>query len=202
MPHSFDRVPNRRLRGVLNKWTSFPRDILPMWIADMDFAAPPPILKALHKLAEHGDLGYMLPPTVLYETIAARLNRLYSWCISADMIVPIAGVNSGYNVAARTFCTPRRGYLIQTPVYNEFLETRHKTGVPQVESPLAKRVQGNRVRYEVDWDSFRRGARKVNMFLLCNPHNPTGAIYSRSELQRMAEICIENDVLIVSDEIH
>lgn len=173
-----------------------------MWVADMDFSAPPPILEALHKYVQHGDLGYSLPSMKLYETIATRLYKLYGWKVSADMIIAVPGVNSGYNIAARTFCTSKKGYLIQTPVYNEFHETRRKTGVPQVESPLTKKLTGNRIEYEVEFDSFERAAKKVSMFLLCNPHNPVGSIYSPAELKRMARICIENDVLIVSDEIH
>ncbi|HEY3476628.1 MAG TPA: hypothetical protein VGK56_18570, partial [Anaerolineales bacterium] len=137
MPYNFDKVPNRRALTLRNKWTWYPKDVLPMWIADMDFPAPPAILTALQKFLEHGDLGYQLPSMPLYEAVAARLDRLYNWKISPHMIVPISGVNSGYNVAARTFCTSRRGYLIQTPVYNEFHETQKKTGVPQVEAPLA-----------------------------------------------------------------
>jgi cysteine-S-conjugate beta-lyase len=202
MAYNFDKVPNRRTVGALNKWTMFPKDVLPMWIADMDFSAPPPILEALRKYVEHGDLGYRLPSTKLYETIAARMDKLYGWKISADMIVSVAGVNSGYNAAARTFCTPRSGYLIQTPVYNEFHETRRKAGVPQVEAPLAKKVQGNRIGYEVDFDALARGAKNASLFLLCNPHNPVGSIYVPAELKQMARICIENKVLIVSDEIH
>jgi cysteine-S-conjugate beta-lyase len=202
MPYAFDNIPNRRALRFLNKWTWYPKDVLPMWIADMDFPAPPPILNALHKFVDYGDLGYQFPSMPLYEAIAARMDRLYNWKISPHAIVPIFGVNSGYNVAARTFCTSRRGYLIQTPVYNEFHETRKKTAAPQVESALLSGVEGNRLRYEIDFDSFARAAKKVNIFLLCNPHNPLGRIYSRAELQRMAEICIENNVLIVSDEIH
>lgn len=202
MAYNFDRVPNRRAPGVLNKWTWFPKDILPMWVADMDFPAPPPILDALHKYAEHGDLGYSIPSKKLYETIAARLDKLYGWKVLPDSIVAVPGVNSGYNVAARTFCTPRKGYLIQTPVYNEFHETRKKAGVPQLEAPLAKISDGNQIGYEVDFDSLQQAAKKANIFLLCNPHNPVGRIYTTAELKRMAEICIKNDLLIVSDEIH
>lgn len=202
MAYNFDQTPNRRSPGVLNKWTYFPKDILPMWVADMDFSAPPPILEAMRKYVEHGDLGYSLPSRKLYETIAARLYKLYGWKVSPDMIVTVPGVNSGYNIAARTFCTSQRGYLIQTPVYNEFHETRRKAGVPQVEALLAKKINGNTMEYEVDFDSFRRAAKKVNMFLLCNPHNPVGLIHSPAELKRMARICIENETLIVSDEIH
>ena len=202
MPYNFDKVPNRRALPLVNKWTWYPKDVLPMWIADMDFPAPPAISTALQRFLEHGDLGYQLPSMPLYEAVAARMERLYNWKISPHTIVPISGVNSGYNVAARTFCTSRRGYLIQTPVYNEFHETQKKTGAPQVEAPLAARVEGNQIRYEVDIDSFARAAKKVNMFLLCNPHNPVGIIHSGADLQRMAEICLENNVLVVSDEIH
>lgn len=202
MIYNFDRVPARRSLGASYKWTFFPRDVLPMWIADMDFSAPPPILEALQKFIEHGDLGYSLPSLPLYETIAARLHKLYGWDIAPDMIIPIPGVNSGYNAAARTICTRERGYLIQTPVYSEFHETRTKTGVPQVESLLVKKVDGNKISYEIDFDRFERDAAKVNMFLLCNPHNPIGAIHSREDLERMARICLENDAFIVSDEIH
>src|SRR5512138_1255037 len=127
MAYNFDRVPNRRIPGVV-KWTSFPTDVLPMWVADMDFAAPPPVLNALRKFVDHGDMGYQLAWRTLYEAVAARMDQLYNWKISPEMIVPIPGVNSGYNVGARTFCTSRRGYLIQTPVYNEFHETQKKTG--------------------------------------------------------------------------
>jgi cystathionine beta-lyase len=202
MPYTFDKIPNRRSLRFRNKWNWYPKDVLPMWIADMDFPAPPPILNALHRFVDQGDLGYQFPSMPLYEVIAARLERLYRWKISPHAIVPIAGVNSGYNVAARTFCTSRRGYLIQTPVYNEFHETRKKTAAPQIESPLVETGEGQRLRYEIDFDSFARAVKRVNMFLLCNPHNPLGKIYSSAELQRMAEICFEDDVLIVSDEIH
>jgi cystathionine beta-lyase len=202
MAYNFEQTPKRRQPGVLNKWTWFPNEVLPMWIADMDFSAPAPILEALHNYVEHGDLGYSLPSQKLYETVAARLDKLYGWKVSPDMLVAVPGVNSGYNVAARTFCTSRKGYLIQTPVFNEFHQTRKKAGVPQVEAPLAKTIDGNRIAYEVDFDSLRQAAKKVNIFLLCNPHNPIGTVHTTADLKRMAEICIENDVLIVSDEIH
>lgn len=202
MAYNFDKVPNRRVAGVLNKWSFYPNDVLPMWIADMDFAAPLPILQALQKFAAHGDLGYQLPPGELYETVAERMAKLYRWKISPEMIIAIPGVNVGYNVAARTFCTERHRYLIQTPVYNEFHETEDKTGVQQAEAPLVEKVRGNRISYEVDFEAFEQAARNVDLFLLCNPHNPIGKIYSRSELKRMAEICLQNNVVIVSDEIH
>ena len=202
MAYNFNKIPNRRVPGVVNKWTLYPNDVIPMWVADMDFSAPPQILKTFEKFVKHGDFGYQLPSTELYEAIAARMDKLYNWQISTDMVVTVPGVNSGYNVATRTFCTSRRGYLIQPPVYNEFLETRLKTGVPQVEAPLQEKAKGNRISYEVNFEAFERAAKKVNLFLLCHPHNPIGRIYSPRELTDMAAICGKNDVLIVSDEIH
>lgn len=202
MKYNFDDVPGRRDPSAANKWTLYPKDVLPMWIADMDFPSPPAVLDALQKQIEHGVLGYEFPSNSLLETVATRMQKLYNWKVSPDMVVAIPGVNVGYNVAARTFCTPRKGYMIQTPVYNEFREAQLKTGVPQVEAPLVEKVEGHRISYEIDFDAFARTVKKVNMFLLCSPHNPIGRVYPRTELKRMAEICIENDVLIVSDEIH
>jgi cystathionine beta-lyase len=173
-----------------------------MWIADMDFQSPKPIRDALHKALDHGVLGYELPSKKLLETVAARMDRLYGWKISEEMIVSLTGVNIGYNVATRTFCTRHKGYLIQTPVYNEFHETSKKTDISQVEAPLSKKIEGNRIRYEVDFETLGKAAKKAAVFLLCHPHNPIGNIYSREELKRIAEICIENDLIIVSDEIH
>lgn len=202
MAYNFDRVPNRRDQNVLNKWTWYPKDVLPMWIADMDFPSPEPIRDAVHKMLNHGVMGYELPSKKLLETVAERMYRLYKWKVSPEMIVALTGVNIGYNVATRTFCTPKKGYLIQTPVYNEFHETEKKTDMMEVESPLMKVIEGNRIRYEVDFDIFSKAAKKADIFLLCHPHNPIGHIYTRQELKRIAEICIENDLIIVSDEIH
>jgi len=203
MTYNFDSVPSRRNPNNLNKWTLYPKDVLPVWIADMDFPVAPQIADALRKQIDQGVLGYdVMPARALYETIAARMKKLYGWEVNPDHIVYTPGVNNGYNVAARMLCSNKKGYLIQTPVYNEFLDTEHKTGARQYTAPLAKKVSGNRISYEVDFDAFERGVKKSGMFLLCNPHNPVGRIHSRVELKRMAEICIENKVTIVSDEIH
>ena len=202
MTYDFDFVPSRRASGILNKWTLYPNDVLPLWIADMDFPAAPQILDALHKQVEHGVLGYELPSPALYETIAARMKKLYGWEVDPEHIVYTAGVNNGYNIAARVLCSTKKGYTIQTPVYNEFLDTEHKTGAKQSVARLAKKVSGSRISYEVDFDALKTGMKKSAMFLLCHPHNPVGMIYSPAELKQMAEICIENDVTIVSDEIH
>lgn len=198
----FDRLPNRRDPNVLNKWTFYPGDVLPMWVADMDFPAPKPILRELQKVATQGVLGYELPSPALKETVAQRMHELYRWKVDPEAVVTVTGIVSGFSVAARVFCTPRRGILIQTPVYNEFHEVKNNLGIPQIDAPLAKRGKGNILEYEIDWDVFEKRVKKAGMFLLCNPHNPLGIIFTRKELVRMAETCIKNDVLIVSDEIH
>jgi cysteine-S-conjugate beta-lyase len=200
--YNFDRVPNRRIPGVVNKWTWYPKDVLPLWVADMDFPAPKPILDDLRKAVNQGVLGYELASTALLETVAARMDRLYSWKVKPEWIVPVTGIVSGFNVAARAFGSQKKGYLVQPPVYNEFHEIKNHIGIPQLDAPFVKQVKGNILHYEVDWDLFKKQAKKVSMFLLCSPHNPLGIIFSRRDLAQMAEICLENNVLIVADEIH
>lgn len=202
MAYNFDRVPNRRTPGVLNKWTWYPKDVLPLWVADMDFPAPKPILDELHKAVNQGVLGYELASSTLLETVATRMDHLYGWKAKPEWIVPVTGIVSGFNVAARAFGSSKKGYLVQPPVYNEFHEVKNNVGIPQINAPFIKRVQGNILRYEIDWDLFKKRAKKASMFLLCSPHNPLGIVFSRGDLRRMAEICIENRVLIVADEIH
>ncbi|MCJ7432735.1 MAG: pyridoxal phosphate-dependent aminotransferase [Anaerolineales bacterium] len=198
---NFDFIPNRRNSNSI-KWTLYPKDVLSMWVADMDFPAPKPILNALHKAVDHGVLGYEMPSNALKETVAARMDRLYGWKVKPEMVVTVVGIVNGFSVAARVLCTPKKGVLLQTPVYSEFHEVKNNADTPQFDAPFVKYVNGNILSYEIDWDIFEKQVRKAGMFLLCNPHNPLGIIFSRAELVRMAEICIKNNVPIVSDEIH
>lgn len=156
MAYNFDRLPNRRIPGVVNKWTYYPKDLLPLWVADMDFPAPKPILDELRKTVNQGVLGYELASTTLLETVAARMESLYSWKVKPDSIVPVTGIVSGFNVAARAFGSSKRGYLAQPPVYNEFHELKNNVGIPQFNAPLIKRVKGNLLHYEIDWDLFKK----------------------------------------------
>jgi len=202
MTYNFDRVPNRRIPGVVNKWTYYPEDRIPLWVADMDFPAPKPILDDLRKTVSQGVLGYELASPTLLETVAARMDRLYGWKVQPDWVVPVTGIVSGFNVAARAFASPEKGYVVQPPVYNEFHELKNNLSIPQLDARLVRRVRGNILKYEIDWDLFKEQIKKVSMFLLCSPHNPLGIVFSRRDLSRMAEICLENHVLIVADEIH
>ena len=199
---NFNQVPNRRRSSNSIKWQYYPKDVLPMWVADMEFPAPKPILRVLHKAVDHGVLGYELPSNALKETVASRMDKLYGWKVKPEAVVTVTGIVSGFSVAARIACTTQKGVLIQTPVYNEFHEVKNNIGIPQLESPLIKHVVGNILSYEIDWDVFEVQVKKAGMFLLCNPHNPLGLIFSRKDLRKMAELCIKNNVLIVSDEIH
>ena len=200
---NFNITPNRHKFDTDIKWNFYKKDILPMWVADMDFPAPKPILDALHKQLDQGVLGYeWANGTQLPEVVANRMERLYKWKVQPEAVLTVTGIVSGYSVAVRAFCSPKKGVAIQTPVYNEFHEVKNNIGIPQIDIPLVKNVKGNIMTYEIDWDLFEKRVKKAGIFLLCNPHNPLGIIFSRKELTRMAEICIKHNVLIVSDEIH
>jgi cystathionine beta-lyase len=201
MAYNFNKTPERRNTNSI-KWTRYPADVIPLWVADMDFQAPKPILNGLRAMIDHGVLGYDIPTTSLQETVAARMDALYKWKVKPEAVSAVTGIVTGFSVAARAFGSPKKGIMIQTPVYNEFHEVKNNVGIRQLDVPLVKSVEGNIIRYEIDWDVFKKQAKKAGMFLLCNPHNPLGIIYSRKDLQRMAEICLENDVLMISDEIH
>jgi cystathionine beta-lyase len=199
---NFNLVPDRRKSSASIKWLAYPKDVLPMWVADMDMSAPKPILDALRQAVAHGVLGYEFATPALKETVAARMDKLYKWKVKPESIVATTGIVSGFTVAARIACTPKKGALLQTPVYSAFHEVKHNVGVPQLDAPLVKRAEGNVIRYEIDWELFEKQVKRAGMFLLCNPHNPLGIIFSRKDLLKMAEICLRHNVLIVSDEIH
>lgn len=199
---NFNITPDRRNTINFSKWTAYSKDILPLWLADMDFPAPKVVRDALHKQVEHGVLGYEQPSQAFNEIISRRMEGLYDWQVDPDWIVYTSGVNNGYYIAARVLCSPRKGYVIQTPVYNHFHDMEESVHIPKRVAPLAKSTRGNRLRYEVDYDALKKAVKGAGLFLLCHPHNPVGKIYSRSELMEMAKICIDNKVTIVSDEIH
>ena len=205
MSYEFDRIFERRDTGS-NKWHFYGEDILPLWVADMDFAAPEPILAALRAKVDHGIFGYEFPSQELRETVAARMQKLYGWQVSPDWVVATSGVIAGFNAAARTVCMAGQGILVQPPVYPPFLKVHENGGLVRQDAPLVMETDGSTLRYTVDFDVFQKavhsGGAKTGMFLFCNPHNPTGQVYSRDDLTRMADICLKNDIVICSDEIH
>ncbi len=205
MTTDFDRIIDRRHSGSI-KWKKYPADVLPLWVADMDFAAPEPILAELRSAVDHGIFGYEQPSRELAETVAARLEKLYLWKVPPDRILATPGVVSGFNLAARTICAPGSAILVQPPVYPPFLSVHENVGVGRQLAALRVVNQPHTLGYEIDWEKFEAAIRsagmKTGMFLLCNPHNPTGQVYSREDLLHIAEICLKNNVLICSDEIH
>lgn len=188
------------------KWRQYPEGVLPVWVADMDFKAPEPILAALRAKLEHGVLGYEFPGKDLLGTVAARMEKLYGWSVDPEAIIPTPGIIAGFNAAAWAICAPGQGILTQPPVYPPFLTVAEKVGLVNQLAPLALEEQAGRLTYHCDLEVFRKAVHgrnvRTGMFLLCNPHNPTGQAYSRKDLQGMADICLEQGVRIVSDEIH
>ncbi len=205
MPYNFDSIIDRRTTNSI-KWRQYPEDVLPLWVADMDFAAPEPIQAALQRAVEHAVFGYESPSTELREIVAARMQTQYGWQVSPDVVVATPGVVAGFIIAAHTLCTAGQGILIQPPVYPPFLKVHQAGGWISQLAPLAMETDGSTIRYALDFDVFRKafhsGGAQTGMFLLCNPHNPTGQVYTREDLERMADICLKNDVVICSDEIH
>ncbi|MDP2993580.1 MAG: PatB family C-S lyase [Anaerolineales bacterium] len=201
----FDTVINRRPTNSI-KWKLYGEDVLPLWVADMDFAAPEPVQEALRRAVEHGIFGYEFPTKELRETVAARMEKLYGWQVSPEMVVATPGVIAGFTAAARTVCTAGQGILVQPPVYPPFLSVHKNAALVRQDAPLRMTAEGAILHYRVDLNVFERavnsGGAQTGMFLLCNPHNPTGQAYSRDDLVRMAEICQRNNIFICSDEIH
>jgi len=195
---AFDQIIDRRCSDS-SKWCSYGEDVLPLWVADMDFAAPEPVLRALQERVAHPIFGYGGPPDGLREVLQERLARLYGWRVEAEEIFFVPGVVSGFNLACRAVGAPGDGVLVETPVYPPMLTAAGNQGrvcqaVPLVEGPQ---------RCEHDFDAFERAiTERTALFLLCNPHNPVGRVFEAAELERLAEICLRHDVLICSDEIH
>jgi len=195
----FDRVIDRRSTDS-NKWRKFPADVLPLWVADMDFPSPPAVVRALHARVEHGFFGYLTEHNDLPEVVAERVAKRYGWRINPEAVVTLPGVIAGFNQALRALTSPGDGMLIQTPVYPPILRSAGNHGLRRDEHPLTRGADG---RYTVDLDAFAAALRETTrVFLLCNPHNPVGRLYGRAELEGMAAACLRRDTVIVADEIH
>ncbi|MGC9348822.1 MAG: MalY/PatB family protein [Anaerolineae bacterium] len=195
----FDRIIDRTHTNSA-KWQRYGEDVLPMWVADMDFRSPPALIRALHDRVEHGVFGYPGIPEDLREIIAERLARLYDWKVGPDAITFLPGIVAGFNLATQALVSPQEGLMIQTPVYMHIRHAAEVAGVRGSAMSLSLEADGH---YTIDFDAFERTIEDhTKMFLLCNPHNPVGRVFTRSELERMAEICMRHNVSICSDEIH
>jgi cystathionine beta-lyase len=206
MRYNFDSLPERRTTESV-KWNCFDKDVLPMWVADMDFISPEPVIRALQRRVEHGVFGYPTSASseqkgtdVLRQTVVDRLARLYHWEVKVEDLVFIPGVVTGFNLACHTLAVPGGGVLVQTPVYTPILNAPGNAGMTRQEMELSQCPDGS---YSIDWQAFEAAITdQTRLFILCNPHNPVGRVFRKDELEYMAEICLRQGVVICSDEIH
>ncbi|MFC2456087.1 MAG: MalY/PatB family protein [Prevotella intermedia] len=198
--YNFDELVNRRGTNSV-KWDEEKEDgIIPLWVADMDFLAAPAIRRAVEERAKHGVFGYAIVGDSYYAAITNWFKRRHNWAIERDWIIYTTGVIPAISATIHALAMPGEKVLIQTPVYNCFYSCIRNQGLRVLESPLKR--EGNT--YVVDWDDFEAKCadKKTTLFLLCNPHNPAGRVWTKDELARMNEICMRHDVKVISDEIH
>lgn len=196
----FDTVINRRGTNSY-KWDIVKEeDVIPLWVADMDFKAAPAILEALKKRVKHGVFGYTLVPDSYYEAIINWFARRHNWQIDRSWIIYTTGVVPAVSCAIKALTLPGEKVLIQTPDYNCFFSSIKNNGCEVAENELVRRGDS----YEVDFEDFERQCadEKTTVFLLCNPHNPAGRVWTKEELERMNDICLAHGVRVISDEIH
>lgn len=200
MKYDFDKiVPRRGTNSV--KWDVAKEDgVIPMWVADMDFQAAPCIRQALKERMDHGVFGYTLVPNSYYESILSWFDRRHQWKIDRNWILYTSGVVPAISAIIKALTEPGDKVLVQTPVYNCFFSSIRNNGCTTAENALVRK--GNS--YEIDFDDFERQAadEKTKVFLLCNPHNPAGRVWTPDELSRMNDICLKHGVQVISDEIH
>jgi cystathionine beta-lyase len=199
MTFNFDLLPDRETTECA-KWGKVDKGVLPMWVADMDFVSPEPVIKALIERINHGVFGYALHPDGLYDEIINWVLKRHGWEISHEDIILVPGVVAGFNLAAHAVTLPGDGVVIQTPAYGPFFGVAKNADLTQQEMALSI---GNDGKYVVDLDQFEACLTgRSRIFMLCNPHNPSGRVFLKHELEKMAEICLSNNMIICSDEIH
>lgn len=202
MPFDFDTIVPRRGIGSA-KWELYPEDVLPMWVADMDFRSPEPVIRALHERVEQGTFGYAVPPAQLAEVICARLARLYNWTVTPEEIVYLPSLVAAINVLCRAIGEPGDHVLTLTPAYPPFLSAPANHGRVCDTLELSCTRHDRILSYHLDLDAFAGALHeRTRLFLLSNPHNPVGLAYDAATLRAMAEACLRNGTLICSDEIH
>ena len=200
MKYNFDEIVERRATGSV-KWDECPSaEVIPLWVADMDFKAAPAIREAICRRAEHGVFGYTLVEADYYAAIISWFHRRHQWVIRREEILYTTGVVPAMAVALKALTLPGEKVLMLSPDYNCFFSSIRNSGCEVLETALVA-TDGH---YAVDWDDFaaKCADEKTTVFLLCNPHNPTGRVWTRDELGRMNDICMQYGVKVVSDEIH
>ena len=199
MQDEFERKLDRRATESI-KWNAFDEDVLPMWVADMDFACPGPVLDALRRRVEHGVYGYPSEPPELRGVLVDRLKRRFDWPIEPEWLMFLPNVYVGFHLAAHAVTEPGDGVSIHTPIYFPILFVPKNARITGQLIELPRATDG---RYEIDFDAFEASLDATSrLFILCNPHNPIGRVYRQDELERIAEVCARRNLVICSDEIH
>ena len=202
MKYNFDEVIERRgtdsvkWDGVENVWGR--KDLLPMWVADMDFRTPPFVMDALRRRLDHEVLGYTFACEEWYTSICSWLHKRHQWDVTRDMLTFVPGIVRGQAFALQCFTKPGDKVMVMTPVYHPFFLVTERLGREVVYSPLDL-YDGH---YHIDFERFSKDIRGCRLLILCNPHNPGGRVWTVEELRRIADICKENGTMVVSDEIH
>ena len=203
MTYDFDFTTEAAPRGTSSvKWDSCGQDVIPMWVAEMDFPAAPCIRKALSERAAQGVFGYTLLPDSYYESVIRWFSSRHGWQIGRDQIIPVQGIVPATSIAIKALTEPGDKVVLNIPAYNCFFHNITNQGCETSESALVWNAA--RKRYEMDFEDIERRCADpaAKVFLLCNPHNPSGRLWSMEELLRLGEICIRHGVAVVSDEIH
>ncbi len=195
----FDTPVDRRGTASL-KWERYrSHDIIPMWVADMDFKSPPEVIEAIHKRAAHGVFGYTLPPEELNSLIVSMLKKTYAWKVAPEWLVWLPGLVTGLNVACRAVGQADDDVMTAVPIYPPFLTAPRFSRRNLIKVPM-KEDGGY---WQFDFDRLEQMITpNTRMFILCNPHNPVGRVFSRTELAELAAICHKYEIVICSDEIH
>jgi cystathionine beta-lyase len=200
MKYNFDELIERRGTNCV-KWDESPSpEVIPLWVADMDFRVAPAIQKALQQRVEHGVFGYNIVPESYYEAVISWFHRRHQWDIQRSWILYTTAVVPAMSCVIKALTMPGEKVLILSPAYNCFFSSIKNNGCEVLESPL--KAVGDT--FEVDFDDFESKCadEKTTLFLLCNPHNPSGRVWTKEELQRMYDICKRHGVKVASDEIH
>ncbi len=197
--YDFDTVVERRGTASM-KWDKYKgRDIIPLWVADMDFKSAPAICEALRRRVDHGVFGYTKPASELNDVVVAMLQNHYGWKIKPEWLVWLPGLVTGLNVACRAVGRDGDDVITAVPVYPPFLSAPLNFNRNLIQVPMLE----NNNRWCIDFDRLEQAITpKTRLFMLCNPHNPVGRVYSGKELSTLAEICTKHDIVICSDEIH
>jgi len=198
MSFDFDRPIDRRNSGSA-KWNRYPADVLPMWVADMDFAVAPEILDALRARLDHPVLGYAVARDALRAQIVACMAQSYGWTVAPQEIVFLPGVEPGFNMSLRALLAPGDGVVVQTPMYRPILNAPGHWNLTRLDVELRGSQDG---RHRVDMTALGKALDNARAFLFCNPHNPLGKVFGRDELRAIAETCLARKIVVISDEIH